>query len=219
VAVEGVGRGLQVLHEAGVLTASLAPLQAPPRRLVARGCCGRAYLRGALLGAGSLSGPRDPHLEIRAATRAGAEFLAAVAGDENLGLRVQERRGHALAYAKGASAIGGVLAAAGANDLVLVLEERAVIAATRSRANRLANADHANLVRTSRAAQAQVRAVEGLAASGRLDHLAPALREAAELRVEHPSLSVRELALEFSPPVTKGTAYRRLQRLVRLADE
>jgi DNA-binding protein WhiA len=216
--VDGAGRGLQVLNEAGIVSTALAPLSAPPRRVVARSCCRRAYLRGALIGAGSLSGPRAPHLEIRVATRAGAEFLATLAEAEDLHLDVYERDRHALAYAKGAGGIRDLLLAAGANDLVLVLEERAVLAATRSRANRLANADHANLVRTSRAAQAQLRAVERLDRRGRLAALSPQLREMAELRLEYPSLSVRELALKSRPRVSKATAYRRLRKLVRLAE-
>jgi DNA-binding protein WhiA len=152
------------------------------------------------------------------ATREGARFLAAVAEAEDLHVGVHERDRHALAYAKGTPAIRDLLLAAGANDLVLVLEERAVLAATRSRANRLANADHANLVRTSRAAQAQLRAVERLVRRGDLDSLGLRLREMAELRRENPSLSVRELALKTQPPVSKATAYRRLRQLVRLAE-
>src|SRR5947209_5308427 len=77
--VSGDARALQVLHEAGVLTARLAPLVHPPRRVVARSCCRAAYLRGALLGGGSLSGPRAPHLEIRSAALEGARFVADVA--------------------------------------------------------------------------------------------------------------------------------------------
>jgi DNA-binding protein WhiA len=217
--LEGTGRALQVLHEAGVVSAGLAPLDAPPGHVVARSCCRRAYLRGALLGSGSLTGPSSPHLELRTADRDGAAFLARLAAQEGLRLRVHERDRHAVAYAKGEAAIKDTLLAAGANDLVLVLEEHAVMAATRSHANRLANADHANLVRTSRAAQAQLRAVQRLARTGRLESLSPPLREAAEIRLEHPSLSVRELGLEFDPPVAKATAYRRLQQLVRLAEE
>ena len=59
-------------RSAGVLDASHRPLERPPRRVLARRCCRRAYLRGALLGAGSLSGPRDPHVEIRTAELEGA---------------------------------------------------------------------------------------------------------------------------------------------------
>jgi len=211
--VAGGPHAVQVLHEAGVLTAGLAPLERPPKRVVARSCCRSAYLRGALLGAGSLSGPRSPHLELRAASIEGAEFLAALAAAEDVPLKVGDRGRHAVAYAKGAEAIAGLLAAAGASDAVLVFEERAVLGSTRASANRLANADHANLVRTSRAAHAQLRAVRRLD----LDTLPPKLREIADLRLRHPTLSLRELALRCDPPATKSAAHRRLQQLVRLA--
>jgi len=211
--VAGGPHAVQVLHEAGVLTAALAPLERPPKRVVARSCCRAAYLRGALLGAGSLSGPRSPHLELRAASVEGAEFLAGLVASEGVRLAVADRGRHAVAYAKGAETIADALAAAGASNAVLVLEERAVIGATRAAANRLANADHANLVRTGRAAHEQLRALHRLD----LDALPPQLREIADLRLRHPTLSLRELALRCDPPATKSVAHRRLQRLVRLA--
>jgi cell division protein WhiA len=216
--VKGTGRALQVLHEAGVLTSRLAPLQRPPKRVVGRSCCRSAYLRGALLGSGSVTGPRAPHLELRATGREGADFLVKVAAAAGVRLDALERRGHALAYAKGAEAIADVLAAAGASDAVLVFKEAAVMGEARSRANRLANADHANLVRTSRAAHAQLAAVRRLAAEGRLEHLTPRLREIAELRLENPSLPLRELALKCRPPATKATAHRRVRKLIQLAE-
>jgi DNA-binding protein WhiA len=215
--VAGDARALQVLHEAGVLTDRLAPLERPPKRVVARSCCRGAYLRGSLLGGGTLSGPRAPHLELRTATTAGAEFLAAVAAREGIRLGVRDRGRHAIAYAKGDETIGALLAAAGASATVLALAERAVVGSTRSRANRLANADHANLVRTSRAAHVQLRAVRRLERSGELERLSPPLREVARLRVRHPTLSMRELALRCDPPATKAAVQRRLGRLVRLA--
>ena len=210
--VEGEDRALQVLHEAGVVSAGLAPIDRPPRRVVSKGCCRGAYLRGALLGSGTLSGPRSPHLEIRAASRDGAELLAEIAG-----LTVQERGRHVVAYAKGAEVIADALAAAGASDSALAFQERAVVGATKARANRLANADHANLVRASRAAQAQIKAVRRLERRRALADLDPSLREIARLRVRHPSLSLRELGNRCRPPATKSAAQRRLAKLVRLA--
>jgi cell division protein WhiA len=215
--VAGNERALQVLHEAGVLSSRLTPVDHPPRRVVSRSCCRAAYVRGALLGGGSLSGPRSPHLEIRTAGPEGADFLARVAREEEADLRVLDRGRHAVAYAKGMSTIADVLALAGASEAVLLFEERAVMAATRSRANRLANADHANLVRTSRAAHEQLRAIEHLRRSGELARLPDRLQEIARLRARHPTLSLRELALKCHPPATKAAAHRRLQRLQRIA--
>ena len=142
-----------------MLSPSGAPLEVPPKRVVGRSCCRGAYLRGALLGAGSLSGPRDPHLEIRAGSLEAARFIQDVAQRSDARLAVAERRGHALAYAKGHDAIGTVLAVAGAGDTALLLEEHAILSSLRADANRLANADEANLERVARAAHRQLEAI------------------------------------------------------------
>ena len=211
--VEGAAAAYAVLHRAGVLDRSHRPLDNPPQRVVARRCCASAYLRGVLLGAGTLSGPRDAHLEIRAAEPEGARFVAKLAARLGAELHVQERRTHAAAYAKGVEAIADVLVAAGTTDVVLALEEQAVLAATRADANRLANADHANLVRTSRAAHAQLEALRQLD----VDALPEELREIASLRLRHPTASTAELARRCRPALTKASAYRRLRRLQELS--
>jgi hypothetical protein len=89
-----------------------------------------------------------------------------------------------------------------------------VLAATRAHANRLANADEANLVRTARAAHAQLEAIRAL----ELDGLPPHLVEIAELRLSHPQASLRELAAKARPPITKAAAHRRLRAVVALAE-
>jgi DNA-binding protein WhiA len=193
--VEGSEDAYATLHRAGVLDRGHRPL------------------RGALLGSGTLSGPRSSHLEIRTAEADGARFLATLAARLGGDLHVQERSSHAAAYAKGTEAIADVLVAAGAVDLVLALEEQAVLAATRADANRLANADHANLVRTGRAAHAQLEALHRLD----LDALPDELREIALLRLRHPTASTAELARRCKPNLSKAAAYRRLRRLQELS--
>jgi DNA-binding protein WhiA len=143
--------------------------------------------------------------------------LREIAGADGVELAVAERSTHAIAYAKSWEGIESVLALMGASETVLALEERAVVAETSARANRLANADHANLVRTSRSAQHQLEAVEQLRADDRLAQLPYALREAAELRLRHPGDSLRELAARTDPPATKAAVHRRLRRVEELA--
>jgi cell division protein WhiA len=216
--VAGDRQARALLREAGVLDRALRPVERPPRRLVARTCCRGAYLRGALLGSGSLTGPHAAHLEIRTAGPDGAAFIQAVAAASGVTLGVVDRGRHAAAYAKGFDAIEGLLLAAGASDMVLALEERSVLAALRAQANRLANADHANLVRTTRAAQAQLDAVRRLAADGALDRLPERLQEAGRLRLRHPTLPLSELARRAAPPATKAGMHRRLRKLQELAE-
>jgi cell division protein WhiA len=216
--VDGTDDALATFAAAGVLTRGHAPLERPPRRVVGRACCRAAYLRGAFLGGGSLSIRRGPHLELRTPSPEGAWFLAETARGAGARLLVAERAGHAVAYAKSWDDIESVLALAGALETVLALEERAVVASTSERANRLANADHANLVRTSDAARSQLEAVETLRADGRLARLPAGLQEAAKLRRRHPADSLRELASRTDPPASKAAMHRRLRRLEELAN-
>jgi DNA-binding protein WhiA len=216
--VEGTESALRVLAAAGVVDRRHGPLARPPRRVVGRACCRAAYLRGAFLGAGSLSLGRSPHLELRTATADSASLLARLARSEGIDLHTAERDAHAAAYAKSWEAIESLLALVGAAETVLALEERAVVAETRERANRLANADHANLVRTSRSARRQLAAVEKLRAAGELVTLPDPLREAAELRLRHPTAPLRELAARAAPPASKAALHRRLRTLEELAE-
>ncbi len=211
-------RALQALNEAGILDARLAPRERPPRRVVARPCCRAAYLRGAFLAAGSVTAPPNAHLELRPAGLDAARFLVGLARDQGFTLRAYQRGHDAVAYAKGVETIADFLALVGAQGAALRLGEEAVIAATRARANRLANADHGNLGRVSLAADAQLRAIRRLESDGRLAGLEPQLREIARLRRRHPTLSLRELAGRCRPPATKASAQRRLAKLRRLAE-
>jgi cell division protein WhiA len=204
----------EILREAGVVSDRGAPLERPPKRVVGRSCCRAAYLRGALLGGGSLSGPRSPHLELRANSLEGAGLIADVAAREGIPLRTLERRSHAIAYAKSGEEIADLLAVAGAGETALRLDEHAVVAGTRADANRLANADEANVRRTVQAARRQLQAIEQLD----VETLPRKLREVAALRVKHPALSLGELAAKCRPPITKAAAHHRMATLRRLAE-
>ena len=207
------GTSLQLLHEAGVLSAALTPLERPPRRLVNRTCCRGAYLRGAFVAAGSVSPPRHPaHLEIRTAEVDAADALAGVAHSEQVPVRVARRRGHAIAYLKSRESIRDLLALMGAHDAVLSLEEAEVISATREAANRLTNCDRANLGRASDAAHRQREAIAVL----ELDDLDPELRRVAELRIAYPDSSMAELGQRAQPPMTKSAVARRMKTLISL---
>lgn len=207
-------RTLQVLHEAGILSASHAPMGRPPAQLLARSHCRGAYLRGAFLAAGTVAPPRRPaHLEIRTHDAEAAADLAAIAARDEIELRVRERDSHAAVYAKRIATVEDLLAHIGASEAVVRLAEGEVVSAARQDANRQANAETANIRRQVLAARRQ------LAAIGRLDlgSVTPELAEAAALRLAHPELPLGELAVlgDLSKPTLAG----RLRRLEALADE
>ena len=134
IVVAGDARSLQALHEAGVLGPSLAPTERVPARIVGRGCCRRAYLRGAFIACGSLSRPRSAaHLEWRLSSDAAALQVQELAEAEGFALGVHETPRHWLAYAKSRETIRGLLAALGAHGAELRLEEEGVFAWARER--------------------------------------------------------------------------------------
>ena len=207
------------LSRPGVLTARHAPLERPPRRVVGRCCCRGAYLRGAFLGAGSLSGPRSPHLELRTRVAGGGAVSAGRSRPRTESRSPSSTAGLTRSRTRRASTRSRPCWRPPAPATrPSRFEERAVLAATRADANRLANADHANLVRTSRAAQEQLEAVRALERSGALEQLPGRLREIGHLRLRHPSLSLRELATKCDPPATKASVHRRLRKLRELAE-
>jgi len=80
-------------------------------------------------------------------------------------------------------------------------------------ADRIATECYANLVRTGRAAHAQLEALHRLD----VDALPDDLREIALLRLRYPTASTAELARRCKPGLTKAAAYRRLRRLQELS--
>ena len=210
---------LQALNEMGTLSDTFELQPGIPRRLVKKGCCRSAFLRGCLIGAGSANAPlKEAHLEIVTSQQALASDLARLLTDMEFHPGLLSRRGSYVVYLKGRDEVAGVLAQAGAHHAALMVEEQAVVKEVRSRANRLANCDAANLRRTSEAASRQLEAIARLERSGRLQKMPWALREVAELRARYPYMTLSELAEAGETGLSRSAVNHRLRRLVRAAE-
>jgi len=118
---------------------------------------------------------------------------------------------------KGREQLGELLRLTGANRALLDFEAEGVARDVRNRVNRLLNAEEANLGRTVRAADRQLRAIERLERSGELGRLPDALREAAVARRRNPDADLDELASAIG--VSRSGVNHRLRRIVALAEE
>lgn len=180
-----------------------------------------AYLRGALLAGGSLSTPgRPPHLEIAVRRRETADQLGdLVRGVVDSAVSVGATgTGHRLVVKSG-EAIGRVLAAVGASSAFLTWDDHRLRRQLRNEAQRLANADAANVRRAVEAAAAQGAAVERAIAAVGWEGLDDELREVALARLANPAASLSELGELCDPPLGKSTVFRRLRRLQELAGD
>lgn len=219
VRLRGTPAALQALNEMGVLSDGFALEPGISRRLVKKNCCRHAFLRGALIGAGSANAPqREPHLEILTSNQVFSGDLAGLLRDLEFHPGERLRRGSYVVYLKGRDEVAGLLAFAGAHSAALEVEEQAVVKEVRSRANRLANCDSANLRRTGTAASRQMAAISALERSGRLAALPPALREMADLRLRYPYMNLSELAEAGGEGLSRSAVNHRLRRLVEVAE-
>lgn len=184
----------------------------------AKACDRRAFLRGVLLGAGSISGgPGGPHVEfVLRDGRAAAELRRLLAANDVRASHMR-RRGRHVVFLKGQEQIAGLLRLTGANRALLDFETSRVSRDVRNRLNRLLNAEEANLSRTVRAADRQLQAIARLEMAGELEILADGLREAAAQRRRQPEADLDTLASSLG--ISRSAMNHRLRRIVELAAE
>jgi DNA-binding protein WhiA len=181
-------------------------------------CDRRSFLRGVLLGSGSISlGRSGPHVEFVLRTVDSAETLQALLGAMGVRALRTARRAHHVVYLKGLDEIVALLGLVGANRGVLELETQRVGRDVRARVNRLINAEEANLARTVRAADRQLLAIDRIEADGTLPRLSASLRETAALRRRMPDADLDSLSAALG--VSRSAMNHRLRRLVELAGE
>ncbi len=185
---------------------------------IVKACDRRAFLRGVLLGAGSISGgPGGPHVEFVFAERRRATEVRNLLAESDVRASHMQRRGRHVIYLKGQEQIAGLLRLTGANRALLDFETSRVSRDVRNRLNRQLNAEEANLGRTVRAADRQLQAITRLEASGELDRLSDGLREAAAQRRRQPDADLGSLASGLG--IGRSAMNHRLRRLLEIAAE
>lgn len=188
------------------------------RGLVNRDCCRRAYLRGAFLARGSLSGPASAyHLEIPVRGELDARGLVGLM--EKLGVegRIGHRKRAPVVYIKESEQISRCLSVMGAHTTLLHFENVRIYKEMRNRVNRLVNCDTANVNKAVDAGVRQQENVKLVVDTLGLANLPSPLREIARLRLAHPGASLRELGELARPPLTKSCVNHRMRRLESLA--
>lgn len=202
----------------GVVDEGRRPRRVPPPDLLATGRAGTGFARGAAMAAGSITAPgREPHLEIAASGPELAEVVArAVAhvGTSRPTVSSSGRR-HRVVLKSG-EAIGSVLAGLGASRAFLEWDDARLRRHLRGEANRLANADAANVRRAVAAASAQVRSVERVIERHGWDELDDELREIALVRLANPEATLAELGELCDPAISKSSVHRRLRRIAAI---
>ena len=188
--------------------------------LIKSTCCKRAYLRGAFLGAGSVSDPeKGYHLEYVNRNESHAHFLQEIMTTMDMDPKIVMRKGNYVLYIKEGTRIVDLLNIMGAHNALMELENVRIVKEVRNNVNRIVNCETANLKKTVSAAIKQVEDIEYIQATIGIAALPENLQQVALFRLENPDSSLKELGQLLNPPVGKSGVNHRLKKISEIADE
>ncbi|MCT8192802.1 DNA-binding protein WhiA, partial [Pseudomonas monteilii] len=181
----------------------------------------RSYLRGAFMASGSINNPETSryHLEIYSIYEEHNQDICDMLNAYGLNARPLERRNGYISYLKGAEKIADFLTLIGATNSMLKFEDVRIVRDMRNSVNRLVNCETANMNKTIDAASKQIDNIEFIQDRVGLQALPEKLQEIAELRLEHPEVSLKELG-EMIPSgaISKSGINHRIRKINEFAD-
>lgn len=191
------------------------------RAILENDCCLSAFLRGAFLSCGSVTDPqKDYHLELSVPYQTLANslytLLCEVTAFESKP-SLSRRKGGYVVYWKESGQIEDLLTYLGAPGASMELMQVRMYKEAKNDINRKANFETANMDKTYSASARQIAAIAALSDAGKLAALSPELRELAELRLENPDMTLRELGERLG--ISRSGVNHRLQRLLEQGEQ
>ena len=99
------------------------------------------------------------------------------------------------------------------------LENVRILKEMRNTVNRKVNCETANINKTVSAAVKQIEDIRKIQSRMEFDELPESLREMAELRLQYPDATLKELGEYLDPPVGKSGVNHRLRKLSAIAED
>ncbi len=189
-----------------------------PRNAALRQCCRKAFLRGAFLGAGSITNPeKGYHFEIVTGDPSLSTALFRIMEKSGLSVKQMSRKGADVIYLKESEQIVSALGLMGAHQALLALENTRVHKNVMNYVNRMMNCDTSNMEKQLDASNRQIEAIRALSLTKGLHSLPPSLQQIARLRLSQPEASLQQLGEMLTPPLGKSGVNHRLRKIVELS--
>lgn len=189
-------------------------------RLIKNSCCQRAFLRGAFLAVGSISDPsKGYHLEFVCTDSKKAGQLVDVLANFGIEGKTVIRKKYHVVYLKDGESIVDLLNVCEAHIALMEFENLRILKEMRNSINRRVNCEAANITKTVNAATRQIEDIIYIRDHGGLGRLPDNLKQMAEVRLEYPEASLKELGEYLDPPVGKSGVNHRLKKLSEIANK
>jgi DNA-binding protein WhiA len=180
----------------------------------------KSYLRGVFLACGTISDPEKGYrLEMACRHEDYLRSVAEVLGQYDIKSGKTTRKSHVVLYMKEAESVTAFLGLIGAHKALLELENIRVVREVRNGVNRRVNFELANVDKTNTAAQTQLATIREIQKTMGLDALPESLGRLAQLRLDNPEVSLKELGEMMEPPISKSGVYHRFAKMAKLCGE
>ena len=180
----------------------------------------KALVRGAFMSSGSITNPKNIyHLEIVFLKEENAQVIKSILERFDINSKILKRNKNYIIYIKDGENISKFLAFIGAQKSVLDFEDERVIKDMRNKVNRLVNCETANLNKTISSSVKQIEDINLIKAKKKFSKLTIKEQELANIRLENPDLSLKELGKLLKEPISKSGVNHRLEQIAKLADE
>lgn len=177
------------------------------------------FLRGAYLVCGSLTDPnKEYHLEFDVSYMNLCKDLSTLIGEVLSQPKSTIRRGAYIVYYKESENIEDMITYIGAMMSSLEMMNIKIEKDIKNRVNRRMNCDSANMDKTLNASFQQVEDIKYIFEKKDKTFLSDELRQVAELRLENPEMSLRELCESVEPPLSRSGINHRLKKISEIAN-
>lgn len=180
--------------------------------------CQSAFLRGIFFVSGSVSDPASSYFlsfSLKNRTKIFAEFFSSI----GIALHITGEGDGMRLYTRASTSIEDFFALSAMNQATFHFMNVKIENEFRNNANRLYNCEMNNIAKAVLATQKQLQAIQRLADADLLSSLPEELEDTARLRLQHPDLSLAQLAAVSVPAISKPGLSHRLKRLCKISED
>lgn len=183
----------------------------------------KAFLRGAFMSCGTVTDPQNGyHLEFSVPfmnlSKSLYELLNSL-NDIEVTFKNTTRKTNFIIYMKNSSDITDFLTYIGAPFSAMEMMQVKMVKEVRNYVNRTTNFETANISKTATASAVQIEAINKIKEKGMFNSLDDDLKELAQLRLDNPEMSLRELGENLSVPITRSGVNHKIKKILNIYND
>ncbi len=180
----------------------------------------QAYISGATLVCGYVSDPQKSYMaQFRFSSEGLADDFLSLLADFEINAKKRYLKNDIIVYLQRADDISSLMAICSCYSDALNVQSNLTAKDMKNRTKRKVNFETANYNKTIDASYEQIQAIDKIQKTIGLKQLPEHLIQAAQLRMDMPDATLRELAQSATPPISRSTLDKRLRKIVLIAKD